>query len=146
MPVPSDPHPDRDRCGLLWIAPVAPMEGVHAARLAALAENSLLQAGFEPQLSFTLLTERSLACVISIAYDRDEPGEDRRAMDCYLALRRALDAEGYYSYRLGIADMETRLDHAKDGYGRLLRSISQALDPNGILAPGRYVPAGEKFS
>ena len=140
IPAPADPHPDRDRCGLLWIAPVAPMEGVHAARLAALAESSLLRAGFEPQLSFTLLTERSLACVISISYDRDEPGEDRRAMDCHLNLRHELDSAGYYSYRLGIADMETRLDRANEGYRRFLRSIGQALDPNGILAPGRYVP------
>ena len=146
MPVPSDPNPDRDRCGLLWIAPVAPMEGVHAARLAALAENTLLQAGFEPQISFTLLTERALACVISIGYDRDVEGEDRRAMDCYLNLRRELTAEGYYSYRLGIADMGTHLDTAGEGYGRFLRSIGHALDPNGILAPGRYIPPGRNSS
>jgi len=148
MPVPDDPHPDRDRCGLLWVAPVAPMEGEHASRLAALAESSLLDAGFEPQLSFTLLTERSLACVISIGYDREVAGEDQRAMDCYLGLRRKLEAEGYYSYRLGIADMDTHLDmERKDtSYGKLLRSISQALDRNGILAPGRYVPFDQKHS
>ncbi len=146
MPVPADPHPDRDRCGLLWIAPVAPMEGVHAARLTALTEDAILRAGFEPQISFTLLTERSLACVISISYDRDVEGEDRRAMECYLKLRRELAAEGYYSSRLGIADMDTHLDTAGEGYGSLLRSISRALDPNGILAPGRYVPAGRQSS
>lgn len=146
MATPTDPDPDRDRCGLLWIAPVAPMEGAHAVRLAALAEKALLQGGFEPQLSFTLLTERSLACVISISYDREVAGEDERAMDCYLKLRRDLDAEGYYSYRLGIADMDTHLDTAGDGYVRLLRSIGQALDPNGILAPGRYVPGRKNSS
>ena len=139
MAPPADPNPDRDRCGLLWIAPVAPMEGAHAARLAALAESSLLEAGFEPQIAFTLLTERSLACIISIGYDRDVAGEDERAMDCYFSLRRKLEAEGYYSYRLGIADMDTEGGHA--GYAKLLRSISDALDPNGILAPGRYVPS-----
>ena len=146
MRVPDDPNPDRDRCGLLWIAPVAPMEGAHASRLAALAETSLLQAGFEPQISFTLLTERSLACVISISYDRDVAGEDQRAMDCYFRLRRKLEDEGYYSYRLGIADMDPHPDEEDTGYARLLRSISEALDPKGILAPGRYVPAGNKSS
>ncbi len=139
MPVPDDPNPDRDHCGLLWIAPIAPMEGGHAQRLAALAETALLDAGFEPQISFTLLTERSLACVISISYDRDVPGEDQRAMACYFRLRRQLEDEGYYSYRLGIADMETRPEGEDTGYAKLLRSISQMLDPKGILAPGRYV-------
>ena len=151
MAVPADPNPDRDRCGLLWIAPVAPMEGMHAGRLAALAESSLLDAGFEPQISITLLTERSLACVISISYDRDVAGEDQRAMECYLGLRCKLEAEGYYSYRLGIADMNTQDKHQDAegtgaAYGKLLRTISQALDPNGILAPGRYIPFGKKSS
>jgi 4-cresol dehydrogenase (hydroxylating) flavoprotein subunit len=142
MEVPADPDPDRDRCGLLWIAPVAPMEGVHASRLAVLAESSLLQAGFEPQITFTLLTERSLACLISIGYDRDVAGEDQRAMNCYSSLRGKLEAEGYYSYRLGIADMDTHLDRegGQTGYGKLLQSIRDAVDPRGILAPGRYVP------
>lgn len=148
MPVPEDPDPDRDRCGLLWVAPIAPMEGVHTARLAELAESFLLHAGFEPQISFTLLTERSLACIISISYDRDEAGEDQRAMSCYFDLRRKLNEEGYYSYRLGIADMDTHLDAETPdtGYGKMLRSFSEALDPGGILAPGRYIPSGKKSS
>jgi len=32
-PPPSQMDPDRDGCGLLWCAPVAPMEGEHAARM-----------------------------------------------------------------------------------------------------------------
>jgi 4-cresol dehydrogenase (hydroxylating) len=142
MAPPVDPNPDRDHCGLLWVAPVAPMEGAHAARLTQMVEDSLLRAGFEPQISFTLLTERSLACLVSISYDRDITGEDTRAMDCYLGLRRQLEAAGYYSYRLGIEDMES----ARGGnstYACLLRRIGGALDPNGILAPGRYVPIGK---
>jgi FAD/FMN-containing dehydrogenase len=27
---------------------------------------------------------------------------------------------------------------SQDGYGGLLRKIKNALDPNGVLAPGRY--------
>ncbi len=138
MPMPADADPDRDRCGLLWMAPVAPMEGPHALRLAALAENSLLQAGFEPQISFTLLTERALACIISISWDREERGADERAMNCYFSLRRKLEADGYYSYRLGISDMDRR--ESDDSCAKFLAKISTVLDPGGILAPGRYVP------
>jgi 4-cresol dehydrogenase (hydroxylating) len=141
MKPPADPDPDRDRCGLLWIAPVAPMEGSHASHLAALAEQFVLGSGFEPQISFTLITERSLACIISISYDRDVAGEDQRAMECYFGLRSKLESEGYYSYRLGIADMNRSGDRGQDGYSRLLQSISHALDPNGVLAPGRYIRA-----
>ena len=41
-------------------------------------------------ISLTMITERSLACVISIAFDRELPGEDVRALDCYHDLMRAV--------------------------------------------------------
>ncbi|HEX4277951.1 MAG TPA: FAD-binding oxidoreductase [Bryobacteraceae bacterium] len=143
QPVPPDPDPDRDRCGVLWLAPVAPMTGNEAAKLVEWAERTLLAHGFEPLVSITLLTERSLACIISITYDRDEPGEDAKAMACYRDLHRQFDEAGYYSYRLGIAGMELYRPDA--AYADLLRAIKQAVDPNRILAPGRYLPAGERL-
>jgi 4-cresol dehydrogenase (hydroxylating) len=142
-PVASEPDPDRDRCGLLWLAPVARMEGVEAEALRSIAEPMLLSHGFEPQISWTLLTERALSCVISIAYDRDIPGEDEKAVECYRKLRRNLEREGYYSYRLAQAGME--MQERPRAYDNLLRSIKNALDPDGILAPGRYIrPSAER--
>jgi 4-cresol dehydrogenase (hydroxylating) flavoprotein subunit len=141
MSVPADPDLDRDGCGLLWTAPVAPMEGAAAVELVRVAERILLDHGFEPQISLTLLTERALACVISIAYDRELPGEDAKALACYAALRDRLERDGYYSYRLGIAGM--RVMAAVPAYADLLRTLKQALDPRDILAPGRYIPASE---
>jgi 4-cresol dehydrogenase (hydroxylating) len=138
MPVPADPNPDRDRCGVIWLAPVAPMRGDSARRLVALAEKTLLAHGFEPQISITLLTERSLACVISITFDREVTGEDEKAAACYRELQELLEQEGYYSYRLGITGMPLR--GADPNYLKLLHAIKSALDPNNILAPGRYVP------
>lgn len=138
MPVPADPDPDRDGCGLIWTAPVAPMEGEEAARLCRIVERRLLAGGFEPMISITLLTERAIACVVSITYDRAQPGEDEKAMACYLALQTELEREGYYSYRLATPALPA--PGADSAYGRLLRSIRAALDPGDILAPGRYVP------
>ena len=87
----------------------------------------------------TLITERAVACVISICYDRGEPGQDDRAMACNRHLRQELTDRGYYSYRLGIQAM-TEMS-GSDGYAALIRAIKDAVDPNGILAPGRYEPA-----
>jgi len=135
-PPPSQMDPDRDGCGLLWCAPVAPMEGEHATRMAHLASEILLGYGFEPAISLTLITERSVCCVVSISYDRNEPGQDEQAMACYKHLLGALNEQGYYSYRLGIQAMSEL--SSQDGYGGLLQKIKNAVDPNGVLAPGRY--------
>ncbi|MEO7649220.1 MAG: FAD-binding protein, partial [Bryobacteraceae bacterium] len=145
-PPPADPDPDRDGCGLLWCAPVAPMEGGHAMAIWALAQTTLPEYGFEPIISVTLLTERSLSCVISIAYDRLTPGEDERAMKCHQLLLARLASAGYHSYRLGIQSMSSML--GETGYNNLLRAIKGICDPNGILAPGRYAvePVARKVS
>ncbi len=130
---------DRDGCGLLWCAPVAPLDGAHATAIATLANRTLLAHGFEPMISITLLTERAIGCVISISYDRDIPGEDQRAAVCHRELLSLLNASGYVPYRLGLDSMEQM--RTGDGLDSLLRSLKEAADPNGILAPGRYSPA-----
>jgi 4-cresol dehydrogenase (hydroxylating) len=142
MPVPADPHPDRDGCGLLWSAPVARIHGREAEKLVKLIERTLLGHGFEPMISLTLLTERALACIVSISYDRDVPGEDQKAMACHNELQENLEREGYYPYRLGIASMG--MQSGRGAYSTLLDSLKHALDPQGILAPGRYVPKAAK--
>jgi 4-cresol dehydrogenase (hydroxylating) len=136
-PPPAVMDPDRDGCGLLWASPVAPASGRHASKLTALASGILLDRGFEPMISLTMITERSLACVVSIAFDRELAGEDARALDCYHHLMERLAANGYYSYRLGLLSMAR--GEQPDSYSDLLRELKRTMDPAGILAPGRYV-------
>ena len=142
MPVPEDRNPDRDGCGLLWCAPVAPMVGTEAEKLTRLTEEILLRHGFEPMISLTLLTERCLAAIISITYDRHVSGEDAKAMACFKELEATLFREGFYPYRLGISSMDVQA--SRGAYGRLLSGLKNYLDPNAVLSPGRYVPTAEK--
>lgn len=139
MSPPADMDPDRDRCGLLWTGPVAPMKGSHAVTVADLATKLMLDRGFEPLISITFLTERAIANVLSITYDRDIPGEDERAKACYNELLAQLTSKGYYPYRLGISSM--RLTSSDPAYDSLLRTLKSTFDPNDILAPGRYQPS-----
>jgi 4-cresol dehydrogenase (hydroxylating) len=136
-PVPENPDPDRDGCGLLWCAPVAPADGDTVHAMTALAEDILLAYGFEPMISLTLTTDRAVTCVVSISYDREVAGEDERAMECYGELLDRMAKAGFYSYRLGI--QAKQLLDPSTPYGKLLASLKNALDPNHILAPGRYI-------
>lgn len=135
-PLPKDMDPDRDGCGLMWYSPVAPADGAHAAVLSELSSRILLSHGFEPLLSITLNTERSLICVISLTYDREISGEDERARSCYDELELELAAKGYLPYRLGIQSMN-RMGGC-GAYASLLSAIKKFVDPADILAPGRY--------
>jgi 4-cresol dehydrogenase (hydroxylating) len=136
MPVPEDPNPDRDGCGLLWYAPVAPADGTQVDNLAQIAMQTLLYFGFEPMISLTMLTPRSVLCVISISYDREVAGQDDQAMRCYQVLVEKCSQGGFYPYRLGIQSMSRT--HGDANYSELVRRLKEAFDPNGVLAPGRY--------
>jgi 4-cresol dehydrogenase (hydroxylating) flavoprotein subunit len=137
--IPAHMDPDRDGCGLLWCSPVIPNTGEHATDVARLTTQLLLSHGFEPQMSVSLATERTAICVITISYDRAVPGEDERAMQCYRALVEQLLARGYPPYRLTVRSMEYM--EGPSATASALEAVKRALDPTGILAPGRYQPA-----
>ncbi len=137
-PVPADPDPDRDGCGLLWCAPVAPLKGSDARAMVTITNDAFQRHGFEPMLSMTVISERALDNVIALHYDRDIPGEDARALACYEELLERLMDAGYYPYRLGIQSMDAVRDRSCPEWNRTLADIRRALDPDGILAPARY--------
>ena len=136
FPPPPGMDPDRDRCGLLWCSPVAPNDGAAALHLTEMVTDRVLAHGLEPAISLTMISGRALACIVSLAYDREIAGEDERASACYRNLVGELSEHGYYSYRLPVGMMSTMGDGA---YSELLTRVKKAVDPNGILAPGRYV-------
>ena len=57
-------------------------------------------------------------------------------MECFRGLVKRLTTSGYHFYRLGVQFMDSM--HQSNSYSELLQSIKQTLDPNGVLAPGRY--------
>jgi 4-cresol dehydrogenase (hydroxylating) len=135
-PAPVEMDPDRDGCGLLWCSPILPMEGAQIEALTAAVTETMLDHGFEPQISLTLVTERAVACVVCICYDRHVAGEDERAAACHRSLLKLFAAGGYPCYRLGIQSM-SEMD-GQSGYHNLIRSLKKTLDPGDVLSPGRY--------
>ncbi|HWC95105.1 MAG TPA: FAD-binding oxidoreductase [Candidatus Sulfopaludibacter sp.] len=136
-PPPAQMDPDRDGCGLLWCSPVAPNDGKHAERLTGIATDLVLKHGFEPAISLTVITERALACIISLAWDRAQEGEDQRAMACYRSLLDACANQGYHSYRLSVGSMDAMGQTGT--YFNLLQKLKSTVDPGDILSPGRYI-------
>lgn len=131
MPFPERVDPERDRCGFIWLSHAVPFEGQHARTVARLVEDEVRAAGFEPQLSLLGVTARCMSMVCSIAYDRDAPGDDDRALACHAHVSSLLVARGYPPFRTGVQDTPPSGEPA---YDELVARIANAIDPHGILA------------
>jgi 4-cresol dehydrogenase (hydroxylating) len=128
---------DRDRCGFIWCTALTPFRGREALGVNRTVRDVLLRHGFEPDIAMVSIRERVLHHHISIIYDREEAGEDERAMLCYEELSKRLTHAGFLPHRLPRHRSDV-LGTAEPEYRRLLRAIKASVDPNGILAPGRY--------
>jgi 4-cresol dehydrogenase (hydroxylating) len=128
--------------GILWVSPILPMIGDEVRRMLALIEPIYHKHGFDCLATLTLLTDRTISCVTNIAFDRRQPEDCRRAGECHHELMSALLAHGYIPYR---ASPYLMGQIAKDDsvFWQVTRELKQALDPAGIISPGRYIPAGQ---
>ena len=101
-------------------------------RATTLCETILRKYDLAPILGMSALSSRTVRLFVSIIYDRSVEDADRNAMQCHDELQAAFMAEGFYPYRLGIQSMNAVAPSP------LFKRIKTALDPKGILAPGRY--------
>ena len=125
--------------GMMWIGPIMPMTGGAAAHLIQLVNPVFEKYGFEPLITVSLITERAMVSVITIAYDRDDPKECSRAQACYDAFFDLIMAHGYIPYRTNIHTMK-KLAQGSSTFWEVTKKIKSVLDPEGIIAPGRYQP------
>mgnify|MGYP006278331571 CR=1 FL=1 len=137
-PIPDqDIDPARDNCGLYWFAPVIPMTRRDVERFIGIVEPVFERHGFEACITLTTLTHRAFDCTLPILYNKENPEETQRASACYREVLTSCMHAGYIPYRFGIQSME-ELAGRDDRFWEVVETIKKALDPNGILAPGRY--------
>jgi 4-cresol dehydrogenase (hydroxylating) len=125
--------------GILWVSPVIPMVGSDVTRLLALIEPIYHKHGFDCLATLTLLTDRTISCVTNIAFDRRDAEDCRRAEDCHHELMSVMLAQGYIPYRASPSLM-SQIANDDSVFWQVTREIKDALDPGGIISPGRYVP------
>ena len=140
---PKRADPASDNCGMLWVSPILPMRGSDVMALHAMVEPVFRRHGFDLFITFSMINERSLGGVITVAYDKDDIDEVERARRCYHECFELVMAAGYIPYRVGNQSMAD-LDPHGDVYWQTVARIKAALDPAGIIAPGRYQPARAK--
>ena len=128
---------DQSNCGLLFISPALPQDGKLVAHL--LTKLNQIAGGYGHTLYTTvnIETATSLVAIINLLFDRSDQRQVIKAHDCANALLCYLHEQKLEVYRARsdtMADVVSR-DH---DYWTTVRGLKLELDPDNIIAPGRY--------
>ena len=129
-------NPDRDRCGFLWLCPAMPLEPEALAALAHLAQRAADAHGVFVAAGAEAVSPRALLGYVSLAWDRDEPGADARALASHDMLLDGMLDLGFGPYRLALPS-RARMPTSTDDWDAVTARLRAALDPGGRFGAGR---------
>jgi 4-cresol dehydrogenase (hydroxylating) len=129
--------PVRDKCGLIWFAPILPAVGNEIQLFFDEIKRICAKNRFETASILIQLNPRSFIGLVPLFFDRTNEEETARSQRTYDELCDWLMAHHYQQYRCCTPRMEKILE-CNHSYSTLMQTIKSALDPNGIIAPGRY--------
>ncbi|MFT5522298.1 MAG: 4-cresol dehydrogenase (hydroxylating) [Pirellulaceae bacterium] len=135
--VPELIDPERDGCGVIWVCHALPLVSDTMNALLDLIKTTVLEHKFEPNIGFNCVSGRCANLYTALVYDREVNGEDERAVQCHDRLIELLAAKGVLPYRLSNLSQKS-LPKSNGAYDSFLQQLKEMLDPNDILAPGRY--------
>lgn len=137
MPMDGTPmNPDKDDCGLIWYSPLLPMKPDLTHQYVEMVTKICIKHRIEPLITLTSISDRCWDSTIPILFDRQNPEEVARAHACYDELLETGRKYGFVPYRLGIQSMD--LPSRENAVPDILKKFKQAIDPNNIIAPGKY--------
>jgi len=129
--------PARDRCGLIWYAPLVPFKPKAVRDYVAMVSRYCLENGINPIITLTTLNDRCFDSTVPILFQRDHEQECINAKRCFETLLKEGKRKGFLPYRVGIDAMHHLVD-PEIPFWKLASQIKKQIDPKNIIAPGRY--------
>ncbi|CAN7156424.1 FAD-binding oxidoreductase [Bosea sp. LjRoot90] len=123
--------------GNLWFLPGTPMVGSIANECQRMARRIYAEHGMDYMI-MNVCSARFARGLHVITFDRENPDENARANACYEALARAYAERGIFVGRAPLDYHALHMGQAMPAFRDSCTAIKAALDPAGVIAPGRY--------
>ena len=124
--------------GLFLFAPVIPFDGSSVTLAYNILEKVATQNDVPISASMNLVSPTTVDLVISISFVRTNEAASR-VHKVKEVLHREFRKHGFNPYRIDIEHHDPKTMFGSQTRIDLLRTLKLALDPNNIIAPGRYV-------
>lgn len=122
--------------GSAWFSPVIQAKGSEFLKSLRLNRAILIRYGFD-YMGGVVIGSRHCDHIIELAFDRTNPDEMKRAHDCFDAMVKENAAAGFAPYRVNTGFMREVADVYGPAQKAINKKLKRALDPKGILAPGK---------
>jgi 4-cresol dehydrogenase (hydroxylating) len=123
--------------GNTWFLPGTPMDGKIANEFQRVCRKVYEDHG----LDYTVMNvcgPRFARGLHVITFNREDEDERRRADDCYRKMSEEVARLGVFVGRAPLDYHAFHMDQTMISFREACSGIKQALDPNGVIAPGRY--------
>ncbi len=129
--------PSRDGCGLIWYAPLVPMRAADIRRYTRMVYDVTARHRMEPLITLTTAGETLCDSTVPLLFERGNAARVADAWACYDDLLETGHAQGFFPYRVSTRTMP-RLVQATPISSAFHGRLKRAIDPSGLIAPGRY--------
>ncbi|MGO1075906.1 FAD-binding oxidoreductase [Inquilinus sp. CA228] len=123
--------------GNLWFLPGTPMDGKVANEFQQLCRGICEAHGMD-YMAMNVCGPRFARGLHVLTFNREDAGECARADACYRAMSEAVAGRGVFVGRAPVQYHDFHMAQAMPAYRDVCNGVKRALDPNGVIAPGRY--------
>ncbi|NRQ36257.1 FAD-binding oxidoreductase [Nonomuraea sp. NN258] len=130
---------DAGRFGFLVLLPMMPLQARKTEQIMATMQEAVDAHGTALMVEWNLIGRHQANAVIQIFFDRSQPGADERAHQLRDEAHGLLREHGCVIYRSDIDHAASTVWSGTDTASlSMLHRMKTALDPEGLIAPGRY--------
>ena len=140
IPPETKVNPAQDNCGVIWLAPAVPASGQKIKELLEIVRPLYDKYNFDFSGCLTRINNRTFFFLLGIFFRREDQKESQQALELYQALVQETIQAGYQPYRGSIPYWSQNNKDTSENLAlrKFLSEIKHTIDPENILAPGKY--------